>query len=176
MDLLVKDYGAPGKMSRLLCQELEPGKDSVEVFHTPKNVKIQAPFAGNAILMIAGGTGITPVMQIAAEVLRHPEDPTQMSLIFACRQEGDLLMRSTLDEWAANFPAKFKVHYILSDSWPSDWKYSTGFVDKALFEEYLHEPGEDVYNLMCGPPIMLDRGCTPNLTALGHERKRIFSF
>jgi nitrate reductase (NAD(P)H) len=126
--------------------------------------------------MIAGGTGITPCMQIAAEILRHPSDPTQISLIFACREEGDLLMRSTLDEWTAHFPTKFKVHYILSDSWPTDWKYSTGFVDKKLFSEQFFEANEDVYNLMCGPPIMCDRGCTPNLTALGHKKNHMFSF
>jgi nitrate reductase (NAD(P)H) len=126
--------------------------------------------------MLAGGTGITPVMQIAAEILRNPQDPTQMSLIFACREEGDLLMRSTLDEWAANFPDKFKIHYILSDSWSSDWKYSTGFVDKALFSEYLYEAGDDVYSLMCGPPIMLEKGCRPNLESLGHKKDKIFSF
>jgi nitrate reductase (NAD(P)H) len=126
--------------------------------------------------MIAGGTGITPVMQIAAEILRHPNDPTQVSLIFACREEGDLLMRSTLDEWAANFPHKFKVHYILSDSVPADWKYSKGFVDKQLFEEYLFEPADDVYNLMCGPPIMMDRGVKPNLDAIGHKKKTLFAF
>jgi nitrate reductase (NAD(P)H) len=126
--------------------------------------------------MIAGGTGITPVMQIASEILRHPEDATKISLIFACREEGDLLMRSTLDEWAVTFPDRFKVHYILSDSWPSDWKYSTGFVDKKLFDELLYEPESDVYNLMCGPPIMLDRGCTPSLLALGHKKESIFSF
>ena len=126
--------------------------------------------------MIAGGTGITPCMQIAAEILRHPSDNTQISLIFAAREEGDLLMRVTLDEWAARFPNKFKVHYILSDSWPKDWKFSTGFVDRALFAEYLYEAGGDVYNLMCGPPIMLDRGCTPNLVALGHKKDKMFSF
>jgi len=131
---------------------------------------------GRCFNMLAGGTGITPVMQIASEILRHPEDKTKMSLIFACREEGDLLMRSTLEEWVANFPDRFKVHYILSDSWPSDWKYSTGFVDKKLFEENMYEPGPDVFSLMCGPPIMLDRGCTPNLLALGHKRDSIFSF
>lgn len=126
--------------------------------------------------MIAGGTGITPVMQIAAEILRHPSDATSISLIFACRIEGDLLMRSTLDEWAAHFPSKFKVHYILSDGWPKDWKFSTGFVDKALFKEHLYEAGDLTWNLMCGPPVMLDRGCRPNLDALGHKKDRIFSF
>jgi len=126
--------------------------------------------------MVAGGTGITPVMQIAAEILRHPEDKTQMSLIFACREENDLLMRSTLDEWAEKFPDKFKVHYILSDRWSSDWKYSTGFVSKPLFEEQFYPAGDDVHNLMCGPPIMLDKGCVPNLVALGHKKTRIFAF
>ncbi len=126
--------------------------------------------------MIAGGTGITPVMQIAAEILRHPEDKTQISLIFACREENDLLMRSTLDQWATVFPDKFKVHYILSDAWPEGWKYSTGFVNKELFEKELYPAGDDVHNLMCGPPIMLDRGCTPNLVALGHKKDKIFAF
>lgn len=134
------------------------------------------PCTATKFNMIAGGTGITPVMQIAAEILRNPSDATQMSLVFACRVEEDLLMRSTLDEWAAKFPDKFKVHYILSDGWSKDWKYSTGFVDKALFQEHLYDAGEDVYNLMCGPPIMLEKGCTPNLVALGHARKTIFSF
>jgi nitrate reductase (NAD(P)H) len=126
--------------------------------------------------MIAGGTGITPVMQIAAEILRNPSDCTQMSLIFACREENDLLMRTTLDEWAAEFPHKFKVHYILSDSWSKDWKFSTGFVDRALFEEYLHPPADDCYTLMCGPPIMITKGCEPSLSASGHKKSRLFSF
>jgi nitrate reductase (NAD(P)H) len=126
--------------------------------------------------MIAGGTGITPVMQIASEILRHPSDNTKISLVFACRIEEDLLMRSTLDEWAVNFPNRFKAHYILSDGWPKDWKYSTGFVDKALFQEQLYEASDSTWNLMCGPPVMLDRGCKPNLEALGHKKDRTFSF
>jgi len=126
--------------------------------------------------MIAGGTGITPVMQIAAEILRHPDDATQISLIFACREENDLLMRSSLDQWAKVFPNKFKVHYILSDKWPEGWTHSTGFVSKDLFAEHLYPAGDDVRNLMCGPPIMLDKGCTPNLIALGHKKDKIFAF
>jgi nitrate reductase (NAD(P)H) len=131
---------------------------------------------GTKFNMVAGGTGITPCMQIASEVLRHPDDPTQISLIFAARELGDLLMKSTLDEWAANFPEKFKVHYILSDNWPSDWKFSTGFVDKQLFADQHHSAGDGVYTLMCGPPIMVERGCMPNLSALGHKKSSMFAF
>jgi NAD(P)H-flavin reductase len=126
--------------------------------------------------MLAGGSGITPCMQIAAEILRHPLDLTKISLIFACRSEDDLLMRSTLDSWATKFPDKFKIHYILSDCWPKDWKYSSGFVNKTLFEKELYPASDDCYNLMCGPPIMLEKGCAPNLVALGHDEEKIFSF
>lgn len=146
-------------------------------YHADGNFTIDGvSHTGTKFNMVAGGTGITPCMQIAAEILRHPADPTSISLVFACRNEDDLLMRSTLDEWAANFPNKFKVHYILSDSWPEGWKYSTGYVDKKLFEDVFHAAGDDVWTLMCGPPIMLDRGCAPNLLALGHKKDRLFSF
>lgn len=129
--------------------------------------------------MIAGGTGITPVMQIAAEILRNPEDKTIISLVFGAREEGDILCRSTLDKWAKEHPDRFKVRYILSDNAPPGWKesgHSVGFVSKELFEEVLYPAGQNVYNLMCGPPIMLDRGCTPNLHALNHAEENIFSF
>ncbi|KAL7473000.1 hypothetical protein ACHAXS_013379 [Conticribra weissflogii] len=126
--------------------------------------------------MIAGGTGITPVMQIASEILRHPDDKTTMSLIFGCREEGDILCRQTLDEWAEKHSDRFKVHYILSDGAPEGWKHSVGFVNKDLFEKHLYPAGDNCFNLMCGPPIMLEKGCTPNLVALGHRQENIFSF
>jgi len=126
--------------------------------------------------MIAGGTGITPVMQIASEILRNPDDPVKMSLIFGCREEGDLLLRDTLDEWAIKHADRMKVHYILSDSVPEGWTHSKGFVGKALFEKELYPASDTTFNLMCGPPIMLERGCTPNLVALGHKKDKVFSF
>ena len=50
--------------------------------------------------MVAGGTGITPCYQVVDEILRDPNDPTQISLIFACNDVNDLLCRETLDRWA----------------------------------------------------------------------------
>jgi len=129
--------------------------------------------------MIAGGTGITPVMQIASEILRNTEDNTKISLVFGARIEGDLLLRNTLDEWREKYADRFKAHYILSDAAPEGWEasgHSTGFVGKDLFEKVLYPAGENCYNLMCGPPVMLDRGCTPNLKALNHKEENIFSF
>ena len=33
--------------------------------------------------MIAGGTGITPMLQVMQEVARNPEDKTKVTLVFA---------------------------------------------------------------------------------------------
>ena len=93
-----------------------------------------------------------------------------MSMTIRARINGDLLCRA---------PDRFRVHYILSDEAPEGWKeseHSTGFVGRELFGKVLYPCGDNCYNLMCGPSIMLERGCTPNLKALGHREENIFSF
>jgi NAD(P)H-flavin reductase len=128
------------------------------------------------INMVAGGSGITPFIHLAVHIIRHPEDPTQMSMIYACRYESDLLLRSVLDQWAELFPTRFRVRYILSDSWPSNWQHSTGFVDAALFIEHLFPPDDNTVNLICGPPVFVESGCIPALAILGHSKEKIYSF
>lgn len=56
--------------------------------------------------MLCGGTGIAPMLQVIKEVLRNPEDKTEISLVFANETFEDILLKSTLDELAekhANF-------------------------------------------------------------------------
>ncbi|VBB33091.1 unnamed protein product [Acanthocheilonema viteae] len=43
--------------------------------------------------MIAGGSGITPMLQIISAIMKDPEDPTKVSLIFANKDESDILLR-----------------------------------------------------------------------------------
>jgi len=133
-------------------------------------------FQAKQINLVAGGSGITPIMQLAAHIIRQPDDATQMSLLYACRCESDLLLRSVLDQWAELFPERFRVRYILSDAWPSGWKHSTGFVDALVLGEYLFSPSDDVLTLLCGPPIFVSRGCLPGLSVLGYQYERIYSF
>jgi hypothetical protein len=52
-----------------------------------KNAETNAKYTQNATVkrlgMVAGGSGITPMLQIIRDVVRNPEDKTEMSLIFA---------------------------------------------------------------------------------------------
>jgi hypothetical protein len=43
-----------------------------------------------------------------------------------------------------------------------------GFVDQPLFEEYLFPSLDECYNLICGPPVMITKGCEPNLSGKRH--------
>jgi NAD(P)H-flavin reductase len=126
--------------------------------------------------MVAGGTGITPCYQVIDEILRSPSDTTQISLIFACNDVNDLLCRSTLDRWAKEHPDRFAVTYILASPTESTWQGPRGFVNLELFKDKFFPPNDDVFILMCGPPIMLERACYPNFEKLGFDTERMFGF
>lgn len=123
--------------------------------------------------MLAGGTGITPMLQVIRAVLKNPGDKTQMSLIFANQTESDILLRKELDECAKD--PRFKVWYTL-DKAPENWKYSVGFVDEAMIKEHLPAAGPNTQILMCGPPPMLKFACIPNLEKLGFTEANWLDF
>ena len=47
--------------------------------------------------MIAGGTGITPMLQVIRAILKNPRDTTKLYLIFANQTEEDILLRQELE-------------------------------------------------------------------------------
>ncbi|CAN0296973.1 unnamed protein product, partial [Laminaria digitata] len=79
--------------------------------------------------MIAGGTGITPMLQIIAAVMREGAR-LEMSLIFANKSEDDILLRNMIESLAGDNP-NFKFHYTL-DSAPTGWTHSQGFITKEV--------------------------------------------
>lgn len=65
------------------------------------------------ISMIAGGTGITPMLQLISDVFRNPNDTTELSLIFANQTEEDILVREDLERIRDEHPDRFKLWYTL---------------------------------------------------------------
>ena len=60
------------------------------------------------VSMIAGGTGITPMLQLVRAVFRDPEDETCLSLLFANQTEEDILLRNELEEVQKKHPDRYK--------------------------------------------------------------------
>ena len=131
--------------------------------------------------MIAGGTGITPMLQVLQAIFRDTSDSTTTaSLLFANKTADDILVREELEEFAKEFPERFKLHYTLDDP-PANWKGSKGFVDKEMIEknvlgENMKGKIDSTQILMCGPPAMLKFAIEPVLKELGFGDKNKFCF
>ena len=127
--------------------------------------------------MIAGGTGITPMLQVIHAIVRDPNDEVKVSLIYANQTEDDILVREELESLVKDYPDRFTLHYTL-DHPPSEWIYSTGFITKEMIQKYLPAPAADKTTqiLMCGPPPMIKFACVPNLEALGFSEAEMFTF
>ncbi|GBF97577.1 NADH-cytochrome b5 reductase [Raphidocelis subcapitata] len=154
LDLVIKAY-PDGKMSKHLGS-MKVG-DTLDF----KGPLVKFPYKRNdlkEIGMVAGGTGITPMLQVAEWILRDPTDKTKVSLLFANVSEGDILCKKRIDELAAAHPDRFKVHYVVDKaSWGGLlWKGSTGYVTPDLLKAHLPPPGVGNMVFVCGPPGMMN--------------------
>mmetsp|Transcript_87660 Transcript_87660/g.237641 ORF Transcript_87660/g.237641 Transcript_87660/m.237641 type:complete len:318 (+) Transcript_87660:41-994(+) len=125
--------------------------------------------------MLAGGTGVTPMLQVVQAALRDPQDTCCFSLIYANKTEDDILCRDILDELAKTSRGRFSLFYTL-DFPPAGWQGQTGFITAAMIQECLPAPSDDTLVLMCGPPPMVEHACKKNLAALGFEKKAMVAF
>jgi len=145
------------------------------VFEVEENRKEKKIMRCKKIGMIAGGTGITPMLQVVNDILKHPEDKTEVSLLFANQTEEDILLREEIEEMVEENPGRLHVWYTL-DRAQENWSYSSGFVNEEMIKEHLPKSDEHSVILMCGPPPMIKFACIPNLEKLGFKPDQYFSF
>ena len=185
VDFLVKVYPAPGGVMSRHITSLRPDADVVEIKGPFKKLEYK-PNMKKRVGMIAGGTGVTPMLQIIREILSNPEDMTQVSLVFANVTEADILLREELDALAYLYP-NFKVFYTL-DKPPRGWTGGSGFVSKDMIRAHLPPPGPDNLVLVCGPKGMVELVSGPKgpkdtqgeltglLAELGFDASQVYKF
>jgi len=150
-DLVVKVY-EKGVMSKHFG-DLKEG-DELEI----KGPIVKLPYAANMkkhIGMVAGGTGITPMLQVAEAILRNPEDKTKVSLIFGNVTEQDIILKKELDEYAKQYPDRFDVYYVL-DKPGFFWKGGKGYITADMLKQKMPPPSNDNMVFVCGPPPMMN--------------------
>lgn len=125
--------------------------------------------------MVAGGTGITPMLQVIRAIFKDNADTTQVSLVFANVTEEDILLRKELDEMAKQHPRNFRVFYAL-DKPPAGWAGGAGFVNADMLRANLPKAGPDTQVLICGPPLMVERAVVPALAELGFSAEQYLTF
>jgi cytochrome-b5 reductase len=127
-DLLIKSYPT-GNISKYMASLIVGQTIKVK---GPKGAMVYTPNMVRHFGMIAGGTGITPMLQIIRAVIRgRPTgDTTEIDLIFANVNKEDILLKEDLDQLAAEDKG-FRVHYVLNNP-PENWEGGVGFVTPEM--------------------------------------------
>lgn len=127
-DLLIKSYPT-GNISRHMAS-LAVGQ-SIRV-KGPKGAFVYTPNMVRHFGMIAGGTGITPMLQVVRAIVRGRAagDATQVDLIFANVTPQDILLKEDLDALVAEDKG-IRVHYVL-DRPPAGWTGGVGYVTAEM--------------------------------------------
>lgn len=154
VDLIIKSY-ANGNISKHVST-LDIGQ-SIK-FRGPKGAFRYTPNMARRIGMIAGGTGITPMLQIARAIVRgRPSgDRTTVDLIYANETFADILLKEELDQIARD-DKNFHIHYVLNKP-PANWTGHIGFVSRELIKAWIPPGSNSVRAVM--------KACCGKLTVL----------
>merc|ERR1719231_372843 len=133
-------------------------------------------FQVKSVGMIAGGSGITPMLQVIRAIMKNPKDQTKVYLLFANQTEEDILLRKELEEEAEKH-SNFKVWYTI-DRPPEDgsWKFSSGFINQEMIENNLPVSDANSLMLLCGPPPMINYACKPNFEKCNYNMDKVLCF
>jgi nitrate reductase (NAD(P)H) len=133
-------------------------------------------YAVDNVTMIAGGTGVAPMLQMIVAILANPHDKTRIKFLFANKSVKDILLKYTLDRLQKENPSRFSVHYTVSKG-DASWKGSVGRVSKLMIAEHCFPAGKsDTIALLCGPPSLEEDTCIPALKELGYLMDSIIRY
>ena len=142
----------------------------------------------NHIAMISGGTGITPMYQVARAIFKNPNDKTKVTLVFGNLTEEDILLKKEWEQLEKDYPQRFRAFYTL-DKAPESWPYGKGHITKELLKTVLPKPEEENAKIfVCGPPGLYKAISGPKkspqdqgelegyLKELGYSRDQVYKF
>ncbi|KAM3532724.1 hypothetical protein NHJ13051_000187 [Beauveria bassiana] len=184
VELLVKQY--PGGPMSTHIHNLQPGQTLDIKGPLPKYA--WAENKHDHIGLIAGGTGITPMFQLARGIFQNANDKTKVTMVFGNVSKEDILLKKELEELENTYPQRFRAFYVL-DKAPEEWRGSTGFISKELLKTVLPEPkSENIKIFVCGPPGLMkaisgnkvspqDQGeLSGALQELGYNKDQVYKF
>jgi len=145
IDILVKLY-PDGKLTPLMWN-LKPG-DKMRFQYWEK--KQWQPNKYDVVGMLAGGVGITPMLQLIREVVTNPYDRTKIKLLFINKTENDIMLREELDRLAMEYPETLEVQHFLTRP-AATWTGARGTINPAVVARYMPPPKSNTQIYVCGP-------------------------
>lgn len=164
-----------GEVSSYLCGELREG-DQLELRGPIGGYFVWRVSDGGPLLLVAGGSGIVPLMAMLRHRAIALNDATQRHalparLLYSSRRWDDVIYRAELDELAIKDDSLQVTHTITREA-PASWTGHRRRVDREMLAEVAWPPTEQPHIFICGPTPLVESVAT-GLVDLGHDAQRI---
>ncbi|QXJ24081.1 phenylacetate-CoA oxygenase/reductase subunit PaaK [Actinomadura graeca] len=159
-----------GMFSSWLVREVRPG-DVIDVLPPSGTFTLRSGTGAHHVL-IAAGSGITPVLSIAASALADPS--CRVTVLYGNRRSGTVMFADDLADLKDAHPDRFDLVHVLSQE-PREAELFTGRLDAPRLRTLLPRlvPVRDVGHWwLCGPFGMVT-GARDVLAGLGVPRDRV---
>jgi ferredoxin-NADP reductase len=156
-----------GEVSPYLTDELQPG-DKLELRGPVGGYFVWEPSQGGPLLLVAGGSGVVPLMAMI-RVRAAARSDAETRLLLSSRGWEDVIFRDELEGLTGNGLA---VVHTLTRSQPPGWTGYTRRVDTEMLADVGPLPSERPRIYVCGPTPLVE-AVAEALVALGHEPQTI---
>jgi ferredoxin-NADP reductase len=138
-----------GVVSKYVSQQLRIG-DHYSLIG-PSGDFVLDPASTRPLAFLAAGSGITPVISLIETALTQNAERS-IRLLYASRNESEIIFRERLDELAQRHP-NLKITHVLSQPSPA-WSGERGRLNGERAAALLNAVDPDVY--LCGPVELMD--------------------
>jgi ferredoxin-NADP reductase len=142
-----------GEVSPFLHEVVVPG-DRLEVRGPIGGYFVWEAALGGPLLLVAGGSGVVPLMAMARHRARSGS-PVPARLLFSSRGPDEIIYRDELDLLAAHGDG-FDVAHTLTRQQPPGWTGYARRIDEQMLAEVLEPLGGATRAYACGPTALVE--------------------
>lgn len=142
-----------GEVSPFLHEVVEPG-DRLEVRGPIGGYFVWEAALGGPLLLIAGGSGVVPLMAMARHRARAGSR-VPARLLFSSRGPDEIIYRDELDRLAASGDG-FSVAHTLTRQQPPGWTGYARRIDEQMLAEVIEPLGAATRAYACGPTALVE--------------------
>jgi ferredoxin-NADP reductase len=158
-----------GEVSPYFHDVLEVG-DLVEVRGPIGGYFVWEPALGGPLLLVAGGSGVVPLMAMLRERAVADEKPPA-ALLLSSRRYDDVIYREEL-EALDGADGGLRVIQTLTRSQPKGWTGHDRRIDRAMLTEAIGAAGQQPLAYICGPTLLVEAAAN-GLVELGVPPARV---
>jgi CDP-4-dehydro-6-deoxyglucose reductase len=148
LELHLRNYGGP--FSQHVFEKMK--EKEILRFEGPLGTFFVREDSAKPMILLASGTGFAPIKAMIEHAL-HKAVTRPMTLYWGGRRRPDLYLSALAEQWEREHGIRFVP--VLSEAQAEDqWSGRTGFVHRAVMEDFPDLSGHQVY--ACGVPVMVE--------------------